>query len=252
MATRRIKRYYQYQAIDLNGLDAVRTVFNQRFSASEFRRYRLVYPSDEIEVSTIDDVKEIFVRKGPTSKFTIVARSTGGRFASFDSTSLAQIVVEYHSKELNVETEIEKVERAVSLRPLQRLVQSGFIAHGFDDKGKVYAQQVAEFLRLLGLTTTTGEYFEPTSVSEKVKKRILEGDIFIAIVTPQDDRTWIIQETTYADSLNKHPFVLVETTVDHKRGLRGDQEEIFFPENHVSETFIKILQGLRRLRGDAI
>lgn len=251
MGVRRIKCYYRHQPVDLNGLQAVREILNQRFDGTNLRRYRLVYPSDEVEVDSFDEVTELFASRGPTTRHAVVAKSSGGRYACFDTTNLAQIVLEYHSGELNVEAEVAKIEKALSLRPLQRLIQSAFIAHGFDQKGKTYAQQISQFLRLLGVAVTTGEYFEPTSVSEKVKRRIAENDMFVAVVTPQDDRTWIIQETTYADSLNKHPIVLIETTIEQKRGLRGDQEDVFFPDGHVSEAFVKILQGLRKLRGDS-
>lgn len=250
MGVRRIKRYYRYQVVDLNGLRAVRNILNERFDTTDTRRYRLIYPADEIEVETFDEVSQLFVTRGPTARHTTVASSSGGRYASFDATSNSQIVVEYQSGTINVEAEVAKIEKALSLQPLQKVIESAFIGHGFDAKGKAYAQEVGQFLRLLGIRVSTGEYFEPTSVSEKVKRRIAENDLFVAIVTAQDDRTWIIQETTYADSLNKQPFVLIETTVDQKRALRGDKEDIFFPDGHVSEAFIKILQGMRKLRGD--
>ncbi len=52
-------------------------------------------------------------------------------------------------------------------------------------------------------------------------------------------------------SLYKNPIVLVEATTEQKRGLRGDQEDILFPEGLISESFVKILQALRKLRGDS-
>jgi hypothetical protein len=250
MSISRITRFYRFQPIDLNGINAVRQVLNSSFDSNALRRYRLIYPSDEIEVKVHDDVAHVFASRGPTFRFSILAKTSAGRYALFDATHFDRIFVDFTSAQLNVTAEVQKIEQAVSLRPLQRLVQSAFIAHGFDDKGKRYALEVAEFLRLLGIAAITGEYFEPVSISEKVKRWIVESDIFIAIVTPQDDLTWIVQETTFADSLDKQPFILVENTVEPKRGLRGDHEDIFFPEGHISESFIKLLQGIRKLRGD--
>ena len=51
-----LKRFYRYQQIDLNGIDAVRTIFNETFDSG--RTYRLQYPSEIIEVNDFDGVKE--------------------------------------------------------------------------------------------------------------------------------------------------------------------------------------------------
>ena len=79
---------------------------------------------------------------------------------------------------------------------------------------------------MIGVEPVTGRHFEPSSVAEKVKRRIENSDAFLAIITPQDDQTWIIQETTYAESKNKYPFLLVEQGTEMKQGLLGDREYI--------------------------
>jgi hypothetical protein len=137
----------------------------------------------------------------------------------------------------------------LSLRPLQRLIDSTFIAHGFDETGKRYASEVRLFLEALSIKVETGEYFEPGSVPDKVKSRIEGCDMFVAIVTPQDNQTWITQETVFADSKGKQPFVLVDNTMDYRAGMLGENEYIAFTPGWISEGFVKILQGLNKLRG---
>lgn len=249
MGTRRVKKYYMYRRIDLNGIDAARQILNSRFEDKDLRRYRLVYPNHEIEVDTFDDAKAVFGSHGPTSIHAITAKADGGRYAHLNFTNRDYITLEYHSKAIDPEPEIKKIADALSLRPLNRLINSAFVAHGFEKVGRGYADHVRTFLELLGIAVTTGEYYEPRSVSEKVASRIAANDAFVAIVTPQDDHTWIIQETTLADSLGKQPIVLVEQSASYKRGLRGDNEDIYFPVDHVAESFNRILQGLHAIRG---
>ncbi len=249
MGTRRVKRYYAYRAIDLNGIDAARTILNNSFNSNDLRRYRLVYPNQEIEVSNFDNVSALFGSHGPTDLHAITAKSSGGRYAHLDCSNRSHITLEFYSGKINPEPQVGKIAESLGLRPLNRLINSAFVAHGFDDVGKKYALEVRSFLELLGIAVVTGEYYEPRSVSDKVRSRIAANDAFVAIVTPQDDHTWIIQETTLADSLGKQPIVLVEQTADHKRGLRGDNEDIFFPSGHVCETFIRMIQGLHIIRG---
>ncbi len=218
----RLKRFYRYKQIDLNGVDAVRTIFNEK--VVDGRTYQLEYPSEIIEVSDFDGVKELFARQGQPLGVLVQSKSPGGRFACFDATSLDHISVEYFSNEVKPGPEVAKLEQRLGLQRLERLVRTAFIAHGFDDKGQAYAREISEFLRLIGVEPVTGRHFEPSSVAAKVKKRIENSGAFIAIITPQDDQTWVIQETTYAESNNKYPFLLVEQGTEMKQGLLGDRE----------------------------
>jgi hypothetical protein len=248
MGMQRVRRYFYPKAIDANALAVLREVVNENFSSD--RKYRLVYPTEEIEVNSWDDLQKVFAKKGPTARFQVFDKASAGRTALFDTTHPSFILVELSSAQLDLDREIEKIVSALSLKQLRTLLQSAFLAHGFDDKGRLYATEVRAFLELIGITVCSGEYYKPGSVSEKVKRQITDSDLFIAIVTPQDDQTWIVQETTFAESNGKRPIVLIEDSIESKRGLRGDYEDIFFPDGHISESFIKILQGLRELRAD--
>lgn len=243
----RLKRYYRSQPIDLNGIDAIRAVLNQ--TITEGRVYRLEYPAEVIEVNTFDAVKEQFAHRGPPSGVEISAKSSGGRFASFDATNRAYIVLEYRSNQVQPEGPVGSIEARLGLKRLERMIRTAFVAHGFDKKGEDYARKVADFLRLVGIEPITGQPFEPNNVSDKVRRRIDDNASFFAIGTPQDDQTWIIQETTYAESRDKYPFLLIESGTTLKQGLLGDREYIAFPEGHISESFISILQGLQKLQG---
>lgn len=245
MATIRTKRYFRFQPIDVNGLQAVLNLL----SGFDAWTYTLCYPTEEIEVTRFAEVKAIVATKGPTLRSKIVARSDGGRYACFDATTSSFIKVEYFSREVDPGSKIDEIQKALLLQPLQRLIDTTFIAHGFHPIGKAYAGEVRLFFEALGIKVESGEYFEPGSVPDKVKSRIENSDMFVAIVTPQDDQTWITQETLLADSLGKQPFVLVDNRTAYKAGMFGDKEYIPFSDGCISEAFVKILQGLSKLRG---
>ena len=128
--------------------------------------------------------------------------------------------------------------------PLKKQV---FIAHSFDDKGRSYAYQLTKFLNLLGFEVATGEGYSAEKVSTKVKRRLLAKELVIAIITPKDDSTWLIQEMAGADFLGKPLIPLIEGGVDFKSGIHGDLEYIKFKESEISQTFAPIIEGLREL-----
>lgn len=246
MSSIRTKRYFRYQPVDVNGLRAVLDILERGFDTWT---YTLRYASEDIEVNRFADVKSIVATKGPARRVRITAKSSGGRRACFDATDSRFISVEYYSQKINPDNEINKIQNALSLRPLQRLIDTTFVAHGFDSTGKKYAGEVRLFFEALNIAVETGEYFEPGKIPDKVKTRIQNADMFVAVVTPQDDHTWITQETLFADANGKQPFVLVDRCVDYKPGMLGDNEYIPFVEGCISEAFVKMLQGINKFRG---
>ena len=246
MATIRTKRFFQFKKIDVNGLSAVLALLKKGFTSW---KYTLRYPTEDIEVNRFDDVKSIVATKGQARGWKLDCKSSGGRWACFDSLSSKFISIEFYSSQVNPDEPITAIQEALELIPLQRLIESVFIAHGFDDLGTVYANEVRIFFQELGIHVETGEYFEPESVPDKVKQRIEKCDIFVAIVNPQDDHTWIIQETSFAHSKEKQLIILVDHEANFKAGLLGDIEYIPFYRERISEGFVKILQGLNKIRG---
>jgi len=246
MARIRTKRYFRYHDIDANGLQAVLDVLTSGFDSWT---YSLRYATEDIEVNRIADVKSLIATKGPTRRYKLKAKSNGGRWACFDALSSNAISVECFSSHIDPDVKIDAIQQALGLIPLERLIDTTFVAHGFDDIGKAYAGEARLFFEALGIKVETGEYYEPGNVPDKVKARIENCDMFVAIVTPQDDHTWITQETMFADSKGKQPVVMVDNSVDYKAGMLGDKEYIPFTAGHLSEGFIRILQGLNKLRG---
>lgn len=152
---------------------------------------------------------------------------------------------------------IEKILQLVAAAPAPSRVPSDeektslkkqvFIAHSFDEKGRAYAYQLTKILNLLGFEVATGEGFSTEKVSTKIKRRLLAKELVIAIVSPKDDNTWLIQEMAGADFLGKPLIPLVEEGAQFKPGVLGDIEYIRFKEGEITQTFTPLIEGLREL-----
>jgi len=117
MTSTRVKRYFRYQAVDVNGLAAVRDIFNSKDGFDIPWKYTLRYPAEDIEVSLFADLQSVVVTKGNPKRCKISVKSSGGRYGCFDAISSDYISVEYYSKKIDPSTQIDKVQKALSLHP---------------------------------------------------------------------------------------------------------------------------------------
>lgn len=124
-------------------------------------------------------------------------------------------------------------------------VFSAFVAHGFDQVGRVIARKTKIKLRQAGVKLTTGDSPGLGPIADKVKRMINEADAFVAILhrreQPQSSR-WVDQEIGFAMGRNKPILLLVEEGLDIE-GIQGDLEYIPF-------TYMKnaVTIGAGRLR----
>jgi len=105
-------------------------------------------------------------------------------------------------------------------------------------------------IETLGFLVVTGESFEATSVSEKIKQRIRDQRVALCVFTKPEDASkpfseWVRDEATVAATLNKPLFILVEKGIGGIPGIHGDQEYIVFDSDNLAPTFLKVLQGLK-------
>jgi hypothetical protein len=122
-----------------------------------------------------------------------------------------------------------------------------FLAHSFDDRGKSYAYEVIKLLNLLGFEVTTGEGYSPQGISAKVKKRLLAQEVVIAVLSKQEDSTWLTQESAGAIFTGKPLVLLIEEGVTFKPGILGDLEYVRFASGQISMAFVPLLEGLQEL-----
>lgn len=124
--------------------------------------------------------------------------------------------------------------------------KSAFVAHRFDDEGKVAAEALVRFVRRLGFDVVEGEGYEARGIPEKVADRIRSQDIFICLVTP-GDHSWILSEASFAKALGKYVVVLCQQDVAFNKGIIGsDYEYLSFPNGIIEKAYCDLLYALPR------
>lgn len=252
----KIKRYYLKQSIELVEIRSILAVLmtDLKWQITE-NKFVLYYAGEDVEIDQVDDLRIVVDQRGRPACV----------FGSFQSAAFDLVEIQTCGSDVTVMTVDRKdgapdevfgrVEPMLGLKriteAISQSIRSAFIAHAFDDEGRRYASEVSRFLELLDIKNESGVGFSPQSVAGKVTERLARNDMFVAIVTPQKDTTWLIQECITAKVTKKPVFLLKRDDVEFKSGMLGDLEFIPFPCGHVSETFVHILQGVRAIKTES-
>lgn len=126
---------------------------------------------------------------------------------------------------------------------------TSFVSFRFDEHSKALAFELREFLDQIDVTFISGMGYEPKPVSEKVIER-LSGpiDLFIIIYSSSGESTWLNQEVGMAKGKNLPIVILVEEGAAWNQGILADNEYIEFKNGTISQTFIRLLEGISFLR----
>lgn len=254
----KLTRYYQPKQFDAGYIRAVRDVLTTSFDWGFAQaNYELYYASEIYRIEKIKEVEKIVSDVGQPTSVRVFFKSQGGRTITIDTRDGGRISIDVYNRSDPPTKILDAIEPVLSLEllgelPTDQTVSSAFLAHGFNNDGTKYANELARFLALLGIRCESGRAFSPSPVSEKVNARLARHDMFVAIASPQDDYTWITQEIATAAALKKHVFILKEASVQLKTGILGDHEYIPFPKDQLSKAFIPILEGLNELSGESI
>lgn len=143
--------------------------------------------------------------------------------------------------------------KPVSVRAEGRILleRTAFIGHSFADDDHELVTFYKQLLSEMGLRCTSGERPESTHIHEKVQRRILQADIFVAILTRRDKiegedlwraAEWLEQELTFAAANKKQLILLKESKVRRVGGIQGDWEYIEFDRECLHRSVIKLIQ----------
>jgi len=126
---------------------------------------------------------------------------------------------------------------------------STFVSFRFDEHSKSLAFELREFLDKVNVNFISGVGYEPRSVSEKVLEKLSNPlDLFIIIYSSTGESAWLNQEIGVAKGRNLPIIILVEEGADWNKGLLADNEYIEFQKGIISQTFIRLLEGVSFLR----
>jgi len=108
--------------------------------------------------------------------------------------------------------------------------RTAFVGHGFNETDHELVEFVKAFLAELSIKSITGESAAAGSVSQKVKDRIAQAELFVGILTRREQLAdgqwstseWILEERTHAAALGKKILLLKEDGIEFRGGLHGD------------------------------
>ena len=130
-----------------------------------------------------------------------------------------------------------------------------FISYNFSEKNREITQKFIDFISKFDVAISLGSETDTISISEKVKTKIDDADMVVAIMTKdeQDDKgawspsKWIIEELAYAlANKNKEIIRLLEKGCDTNGRIFGDKEYIPFDRENPTEAFIKLVDVLKK------
>jgi hypothetical protein len=215
------------------------------------------YP-DEITFDNIEDADTFVRTHGLPARYYIFLRGPDSNISDFslhvgrgetvDGEPYHDMIIE-GSAPLPLADVVMGLLRLTPATPVvaTTLPRTVFIAHRFDNLGKDCADRLARFLTLIDFEVATGRGYAPGSVADKVRGRIQAQALLVAILTPGDDATWLVQESLLGSVQGKPLIVVRDSATSFKPALLADLEYIPFAAPHVEAAFIPLLEGLRAL-----
>jgi hypothetical protein len=142
---------------------------------------------------------------------------------------------------------VEVLEEAVA--PDKRKL-TFFVSYRFDGGlAEQYGREIETFLTRLGVSVITGKAYEPSRISDKVKRRIHRGtDALVVIIDADATSEFCRDELTRAATLDVAVIPIKEKGAAFDPGIHADIEYIPFDRGHVSDAFLKLLEGVITLR----
>ena len=125
------------------------------------------------------------------------------------------------------------------------LKKTVFLAHRFDEQGKVAAAAVERFLRACGFAVVEGEGYEARNIPAKVEERIESQDILLAVFTPGDP-TWTTSEAAFAVDARSTSCSLLKTGRTSRKAFWVLTMSISPPPGNVEKAFTSLLYALPR------
>jgi tetratricopeptide (TPR) repeat protein len=143
-----------------------------------------------------------------------------------------------------------QVPQQVMIQARLLLERTAFVGHGFNDADLDVVEFFKSLLSELSVKIITGERPEAGSVSQKVKERISQAELFVGILTRKEKvdenhwttSDWVIDERTHAAALGKKVILLKEKGIELKGGIHGDSEYIEFDREQLHRAAIKLIQ----------
>lgn len=137
---------------------------------------------------------------------------------------------------------------------LERKTPIVFVPHNLGEKNKGIVQMFIDFISKFDVEISLGSETDTVSVSEKIKSKIDDADMVLAVMTKdeQDGKgiwsasKWIIDELAYSLGKNKEIIRLIESGCDTNGRIFGDREYIPFDRENSTEALTKLAEVLNK------
>lgn len=131
-----------------------------------------------------------------------------------------------------------------------------FLSISFGEKDKEINDYIKGILDASGIAYKTGERYSKDSVPQKVKRRIIDSDLFVIIFVKRDKietggyttPSWLIKELGIAQGAHKDVIAWVEKGIKDIAGLNYEKEVIYFNRDNIRDiqkATIKFLEALK-------
>lgn len=124
-----------------------------------------------------------------------------------------------------------------------------FLSYRFAPETEITALRLTQFLSLLGVEVITGSSYEPRQITKKVISRLREPlDFVVLLITSAGESMWTRDEigTALHRGLALVPIVSTDATLSP--GMFGDIEYVPFHQDHIGDSFLKLLEAVEFVR----
>lgn len=139
---------------------------------------------------------------------------------------------------------------------VKKVIAKPFICMSFQENDKEINNYVIGILKALEIDFDTGERYSKDSIPQKVKSRIRNSGLFIAILVNRDKiegggyttPAWLLKELGIAQGCNKDVIAWVEKDIKDIAGLNYEKEVIYFDRSKVDSienATLKFLEALK-------
>ena len=143
---------------------------------------------------------------------------------------------------------------------------TAFLAHSFAKDDEPTVQNIRAFLESFELSIVTGERPSAEAISEKIKTRISDADIFCVLLTARhngetpvsqsETSPWLPQELAFATGCRKPLLIFREEGLEVFSGLNSDHEYIEFNRRRFHAAVIKavpyVLSAIKLAGGSTV
>ncbi|MBN2129255.1 MAG: tetratricopeptide repeat protein [Sedimentisphaerales bacterium] len=145
------------------------------------------------------------------------------------------------------------MQQHVMLEAKLLMQRTAFVGHSFSESDVEVVDFFKSLLAELCVRCLSGEEAQAKSVSEKVKQRIKEAELFVGILTRRDKMEgkdewstspWVVEEKAHAQAIGKKLILLKEVGVSQIGGLQGDYEYVEFDRSCLHKAAIRLIQTI--------